>query len=286
MNPEIKRYLDEHGATYTPEALRKGLLDAGYEPAAVDSSLREWEAERIGNAPSPKGQRTFSRWAVGLHVAALVAMIAVVVVLRGQTAIGGALIGGVVLAVALLIGWAVSSLIGRALLPRTGPTVALIAPAISALALGGSCAALMVSLTPKPPTDGTVHLQIEAPRAFDATGAAGCYLQDQGGIQLNSQELGRLDGKSVSVYVYWYGSDPNAPKPVDTTNVSVFLNPTSETESAESFGTISSTRLQIDAAADSRSGSIQFEGLSAEPMEEPPDRTPETISGSVSWTCD
>lgn len=286
MNPEIKRYLDEHGATYTPEALRKGLLDAGYDPAAVDSALREWEAERTGNGQRPEGQRTFSRWALGLHVAALVAMFAVVVVLRGPMGLPGALIGGVVLGIALLIGWAVSSLIGRALLPRTGPTIALIAPAVSALALGGSCAALMVSLIPVPPTDGTVHLQIEAPRAFDGSGDAACYVQDQGGIQFSSPELGRLDGKSVSVYVFWFGSNPNAPKPVGSTTVSVSLSPSSETEAPESFGTIFSTRLEIDASADGRTGTIQFEGLAEEPMEEPPDPTPETISGSVSWTCE
>ncbi len=290
MNPEIKRYLDENGATYTPEALRKGLLDAGYDAAEVDVALREWDAERAAR-PDAVDRRTFGRWALWLHVAALVAMVVLLVVLRGPTAFGLAMIAAVVLGIALLIGWAISSLIGRALLPRTGPMIALIVPAISAVALGGSCFALMYGSIQPPPTAGTVQLKILAPRTFDGSGTAACYLGDGSpGFQITSEELGTVDGKGVAVYVYYYGSDPSVPSPADGTTVSVNLNARSETGPFESFGTIFSTRLEVDVAADGLSGTVQFEGLALETLEAPEGATPspptETISGSVSWTCE
>ena len=283
VNPEIKRYLDEHGATYTPEALRKGLLDAGYDPASVDASIQEGEAERTATRPTAGDRRTFGRWAFGLHLGALLGMFWLLVGLRGPTAIGLGLIAVVVLGIALLIGWSISSLIGRALLPHTGPMIALIVPAISALALGGSCFALMYASIQPPPTNGTVRLEILALRTFDGSGTAACYLGDgRAGLQVNAEELGTLDGKSVGVYLNWYGADPNVPSPVDSTTLSIFLNPRTETDSPESFGTIFSTRLEVDAARDGLSGTVRFDGLAAERPSEPI----ETISGSLSWTCD
>lgn len=292
MNPEIKRYLDEHGATYTPETLRKGLLDAGYDSAEVDTALRAWEAERAAPQPDAEGRRTFSRWALWLHVGALVAMVVLLVVLRGPTAIGLALIAAVVLGIALLIGWAISSLIGRVLLPRTGPMIALIVPAISAIALGGSCFALVYPSIQPPPTDGTVQLQILAPRTFDGSGTTACYLGDgRSGVgQIISEEFGTLDGKSVGVNIYGIGSDPNVPSPAEGTTLLVYLNPRSEADPPESFSPIFSTRLEVDVAADGLSGTVQFEGLASEPTQGPEGATPsaptETISGSVSWTCE
>jgi hypothetical protein len=288
---KIKRYLDEHGATYTAEALRKGLLDAGYDPAEVDSALQAWQVERAGPQPDVEGRRTFRRWAIGLHVAAVVAVFVLLVALKGTSSIGVALIGCAVLSVALLIGWAVSSFIGRMLLHSTGAVVALIVPAISALALGGSCFALMSSAIGTPPRDGTVHLEILEPRAFEGDGAAFCYVGGAYvGVQLNSEDLGMLDGKTVSVSLSWYGSDPDLPQPADSTSVSVFLYPASPTGRPEFYGTIFSTRFDVDAAPDNLSGTIRFEGLVPEPMEAPEGQTPTTnldpISGLVSWACE
>lgn len=287
MNPEIKRYLDQHGATYTPEALRKGLMDAGYDPAEVDAALGAWDA-REAAGPDAEGRRAFGRWAFRLHLGALVGMFLLVVLLRGVSAAGLALVGGLVLAVALLIGWAISAAIGRALLPRTGLTIALIVPAISAIALGGACLGLMVASIQPPPRDGTVHLKIEAPRAFDGSGPAACYLDQGGGggVQVNSQELGRLDGKNVSVSFSWSSSDATQPQPKGT-YLSVILGSDSEAEPPGSYITIFSTTFEVDARTDSRSGTMQFDGLAAEPIEGPAGETPpEAISGSVSWTCE
>jgi hypothetical protein len=140
MKPEIESYLREHGARYTTAALRKRLIDAGHDPAEVDAALQETEAAR---APLLSDRQTFGRWSLWLHVGALVAMVVLVVIFNGAQALGIALIAAVVLALFLGLGWAVSTLIGRAVLPRTGLAVALIFPLISALGLGGWCLAIM-----------------------------------------------------------------------------------------------------------------------------------------------
>jgi hypothetical protein len=286
MDPEIKRYLDQHGATYTPEALRKGLLDAGYDPAEVDAALRAWDAREAAGSDA-EDRRTFGRWALWLHLGSLLAVFLVLIAMKGTTAIGTALLGCAVLGVALVIGWAISSAIGRALLPGGGVLIALVVPAISAIVLGGSCLALLSSAIGTPPRDATVNLEILAPRAFEGSGAASCYVgAGTPGVQVSSRPLGTLDGRSVRVDLSWYGRD-TAIAPASSTSVSVLLDAPSETDRPESFGTIFSTHFEVTAAPDGLTGTIQFDGLALEPGEQPGQPpTPEVISGSVSWNCE
>ncbi|HET7082709.1 MAG TPA: hypothetical protein VFJ00_03250 [Candidatus Limnocylindria bacterium] len=289
MNPGIKQYLDENGATYTPEALRKQLLDAGYDPGEVDAALSGWNAGDA-NGPGAEARRTFARWALWLHIAALLAVFVLLIALKGTNAIGTALWGCAVLAVALVIGWAISSLIGRALLPIGGSLVALIVPAISAIALGGSCFALLSSAIGTPPRQGTVSLELEAPRAFEGSGAANCYVGEGFvGIEVSSaQPLGTLDGREVTVHLTRYGdSTASEPGPAPETSVSVLFNPTNAADFPESYNTIFSTTFDVDVASDSLSGTITFDGLALEPGElTPTTAPPETVSGTVSWECE
>jgi hypothetical protein len=290
VDPGIKRYLDEHGATYTPEALRRGLLDAGYDAVTVSAALKEWQGAQAARGPDQGDQRTFKRWAVRLHLAALVATFVVLLILKGTPNLGLIVLAAVVLGVTLIIGWAVSSFFGRMLLPRSGVGVALILPAISALALGGTCFALINASVREPPRPGTVHLTIRPPLAFDGSGAADCYVETAyAGIQVNSRELGTHDGKAVSVYVSWYGtSDPTIPKPASGASVSVLLEPPpADGKLPVSYSTIFSTRITVDAAQNGLSGTMQFEGLVPEPTEASPAESPlEPISGSVTWACE
>jgi len=288
VNPGIRRYLDEHGATYTPEALRKGLVDAGYDPAQVDTALLEWRTEPPGKS-SQRDRQTFGLWALGLHAGTLVATFALLILLRGTTAIEIATIGAIILGIALLLGGTLTWLIGRAILPSTGVTIALIVPAISAIALGGSCFALMYGSIQPPPIAGSAHLQILPPRTFDGSGTASCGVTDGGGtVLVDAFELGTLDGKMVGVNLSWYGvGDPNAPRPASGTDLSVFLNPRSDTGQPEGFGVIFSTRLEADVAENGLSGTIHFKGLASEPLEGSGEQSaPEEISGSVSWNCE
>jgi hypothetical protein len=285
VNPKIRRYLEDHGATYTPEALRKGLLDAGYDPGEVEAAISGWnamEADAVGAA----GRRAFGRWALWLHLVSVAAVFLLIVALKGTTAIGTALLGCAILGVALVIGWLISSAIGRALLPHGGLVIALVVPAISALLLGGSCFALLASAIGTPPRQGTVDLELVAPRAFEGSGGANCYTGGGlVGIEVSSRPLGTLDGKEVSVYVSWYGDDQNNPAPASRTDVSVQLIPASGPDGAESFGTIFSTELQGEAAPDALTGVIHFTGLASEPQGPGSTPSPEAISGTVSWDC-
>jgi hypothetical protein len=289
MNPEIRRYLDEHGATYTPEALREGLLDAGYDPVQVDTALLEWRTEPRGKSSRQRDRQTFGLWALGLHAGTLVATFAVLILLKGTTAIEIATIGAIILGILLLLGGTLTWLIGRAILPSTGVTIALIVPAISALVLGGSCFALMYGSIQPPPLAGSAHLQIMPPRTFDGSGSAACWVTDGGGtVLINADSIGTLDGKMVGVSLSVYGiGGATGLIPASGTDLSVFLNPKSDTGQPEGFGVIFSTTLEVDAAADGLSGTIQFEGLASEPLEGPGEQpTAEEISGSVSWNCE
>lgn len=283
MNPHIRRYLDEHGATYTPEALRKGLLDAGYDPAEVDAALSGWSP--AARSPDAQARQTFGKWALWLHVGALVAVFVLLVALKGTTAIGSALFGCAVLGVFLVIGWAISSLIGRALLPGTGAVVALIVPAISAIVLGGSCFALLSSAIGTPPRDGTVHLEISEGLTFDGSGTAACYVAD-GSVQVNTQDLGAIDGRNVVAYISWYPEgDPGTAAPAGGTQIFISLDHTSESDPMRAWSMSPDTQVVVDASPDGRVGTAEFQDLAPE-VENPTDPAPEPISGTVSWDCE
>jgi hypothetical protein len=282
VNPEIERYLDEHGATYTPEALRKGLLEAGYDQAAIDAAMWGWQARRTGGIGSDD-VRTFGRWAILLHLGALVTTFVALVFLKGAGQAGLILAGVGVLAVAMLVGWAISSMIGRALL-GAGTTIALIVPAISALLLGGSCFAMLNSALLAPPREGTLALEVSAPFSFDGSGAADCFVRD-GSVQVNSQDLGPMEGRAVYAYVYWYPEDPGTPGPADGTQISISLAANSESEAPRSWSMSPDTQLVVEVSADGRIGTAEFEDLASE-VHGPGDEAPEPISGSVTWTCE
>jgi hypothetical protein len=283
VNPEIERYLNEHGATYTPEALRKGLLEAGYDESAIDAAMREWQARRTGGIGSDD-QRMFGRWAILLHLGALVATFVVLLFLKGAEAAGTILLGVGVLAVAMLIGWAISSMIGRALLGG-GTTIALIVPAISAIALGGTCFGLLNSTIQAPPRDGTIDLEILAPLTFDGSGAADCFL-GEGNVQVNSLDVGTLEGRPVFAYLTWYPEgDPGRPGPVGGTQVEISLGPSSDADTHRSWSMSPDTQLVVNASADGRSGTAEFENL-APVVENPADEIPEAMSGTLSWACE
>ena len=50
MNPEIVQYILEHRDTYTREAIRQHLIDAGHAPEEVDAA---WEEVEAGRLPAP-----------------------------------------------------------------------------------------------------------------------------------------------------------------------------------------------------------------------------------------
>ncbi|MEP6468133.1 MAG: hypothetical protein ABJC24_00015 [Chloroflexota bacterium] len=291
MKDEIRRYLEEHGATYTPDALRGGLLEAGYDPAEVDAALGTWATERAQAGGGQDDRRSFGKWSLLIYLGALLAVFLVTVPLNG-TEPGLAVIAAVVLGVFLLIAWGVSSLLGRLLVPRVG-LLALVLPLAFALGLGGTCLAIMDGMTPERPTAGTVELRIEPPLSFTGSGTAACFVELDGrSSSLSAENLGEIEGRTVAVTVdnFAVTSQPIAsPEPVsgpDAPSLFITLSPTSDTDRGFGYSTIFNTRLVFQSSTDGRSGTVTFEGLAPEPGGEPGVVPTDPISGTVTWTCE
>ena len=147
MKPEIDAYLREHGARYTADALRSRLIAAGHDAAEVDAALRETEGPRRAQLAEARSITSrFWRWAIALHLVALV-VVGLMVLNHGRGTYFQMYVNGVVvLGVAMLMGFAISVVAGRALLGR-GIAVALVAPLISVFLIGGTCLAISGTLT-------------------------------------------------------------------------------------------------------------------------------------------
>lgn len=145
MHPEIRQYLDEHGEEYTPDALRRALLAAGHDRSAVEAALAEWRQARSGASGPSEAARgedapPFGLWAAAIHVAVFV--LALVVIGVAGSAAPYLVFIAPILGIVMLLGWLVSTMIGRRFLPRSGVGPALVVPAVSALLIGGTCVAM------------------------------------------------------------------------------------------------------------------------------------------------
>lgn len=123
MNPQLLAYLRENRGRYTPEALRRTLIDAGYVPTEVDEALAALEAEQAGgpsvvaSAPSTGWQATTpgrEKEAVSTSPRFWLVFIGFVLAVYGlggflASALGGsATIAGLLVVVALIagaVGW-------------------------------------------------------------------------------------------------------------------------------------------------------------------------------------
>jgi hypothetical protein len=292
VRPEIKRYLDENGARYTSEALRSALLQVGHDPAEVDAALQEWQSEHAGPFVGEESRGRFRRWTIWLHLGALIVVFVLVILLNGAqgSAVAPAAIAAGVLAVLLFLGWAISSLIGRALLPRTGFAVALIVPLISALGLGGTCLAIMsgspLGRPPPPTVSGTMRLSIQPPMSFEGSGPATCQGTPGVSRSVFAENLGSLEGAMVSVSLDSLDA-PLASVTSQDVNLSITLSRGPDNPGSQGWLRTPDTQLSLDAVANGLSGSIVFRDLA--PVETGDPNTPaggQPISGSVSWTCE
>ena len=292
MKPEIRRYLQENAATYTTEAMRRALLEAGQDPSDVDDAMRVWHIEQSGGI-SDEDRRAYRRWSASFHVGALVAVLLLGFVLIGADGYPIVLIGAVVLALFLGLGWALSSVIAAVVLPRTNLAVALVVPAVFALGLGGTCLALLDGLTPTPPLMGTMDVRIDGPVAFEGAGTAFCAREIEGdSFSVGSENLGTIDGRWVAASVDRFDmhGDPNAPGPTGSTqgsvNMYIALNPTSGSQQPVAYTVTPDTQLEVEVAPGGLSGTVGFAGLTPEPMGAVDPAYAEPISGSISWECE
>ena len=277
MRPEIDAYIREHGDRYTPEALRRALLEAGYQPTDVDAALREMESRRAASAANGDRRSRFWLVAIGLHLAALVVAGIWIANSASATYFGFVV---VILGVVLLIGLGISGLIGRWLIPRSGLAVALIVPLVSALVLGGTCMALSGPLV-IPPKTGTMQLHVTGARSFDGSGAAVCHHSAGGGYGVSAENQGTVDGNPVNASLDAFQSNafPSEASAGSGVNLAITFYFGSDTEAPESYSTIFSTQQTVEASADGFTGRVDFQGLVREA------RTGEQISGTLSWTC-
>jgi hypothetical protein len=276
MRPEIEAYLREHVDQYTPEALRRELVAAGYDPGEVDAALREMDGIRSAAGSAKPTRWRFWLVALALHAAAL----AVAGIWIANSASGtyfGIII--IVLAVALLIGLGISGLIGRWLLPRAGLAVALVVPLLSALILGGTCMAMSGPLVAQPRT-GTMELHLLAPRTFTGSGPAVCHFSSAGGVAVSAENLGMSDGRTVMATLDAIHSKGVTAAPSSASGANLVISLLgSDTKAPETYSTIFSTRQTVEVAADQLSGKVNFQGLALE------GQPGQAISGSLTWTC-
>lgn len=297
MDRRIAEYISANRHRYTREAIRQQLIDAGYDAAAVDAT---WAALGTPDSDTTAGEGFWGRFwlfLIGVNLAVFV-LVLVSSGLLGALAAGGASLLAVILAVALAIGALIAFGIVAAIHPtQLGRTTALSIgasiPLAFALLIGGTCYALvgMVGPPPPPPTSGVMELHIDPPLAFDGSGEALCQgSAASGGFNVYSDRLGEIDGRPVNVSVDAY---TQAPGGTLIPNLFITLLPVSGPE--EHVGYMSGmpgSQLEIDVSPDGLSGTLSFEGLTAQPFEgveggvapEPVDSDP--ISGSVSWQCD
>jgi hypothetical protein len=278
MRPEIEAYIREHGDRYTPEALRRALLEAGYEPTEVDAALRELASRRAASAGNGGRRSRFWLVAIALHLAALVVAGIWIANSASATYFGFVV---TVLVVVLLIGLGISGLIGYRLLPRSGLAVALVVPLVSALLLGGTCMALSGPLV-IPPRTGTMQLHVTGARSFDGSGAAVCHHAAGGGYGVSAENLGTVEGNPVSASLDAFQSKgvPSDALAGSGVNLGISFGPGSDIEKPEAYGMIFSTQQTVEASADGFTGRVDFEGLVREGGQ-----ASEQISGTLSWTC-
>lgn len=279
MRREIEDYLRKNGARYTTKSLRRQLLHAGYEAPEVDAALEETEAPRAPRFAETKALRS-QFWGLAFIVN-LVVLVGVSAVVSGTSPYAGATF--IVLGIAMLIGLGISGSIGSSLLPGMGLFVALAVPTVAALILGGACFAMMrpgsggVQSTRAP---GTMELRIDPPLAFSGSGAATCETFTDS-FSVNSTDLGSIGDKPVSASVGT--APPDADHPADgghriAVGVSVL---DTGAGFAYAFGGTADALAAGDVA-----GSISFEGLMQQDTGAGPLSGQDSISGTISWTCD
>ncbi|MEX0626985.1 MAG: hypothetical protein WD402_10605 [Chloroflexota bacterium] len=285
MRPEIEEYLREHGATYTTATLRRQLLRAGYQAGEIDAALEETGAARAPQLAETKALRS-QFWGLAFLIN-LVVLVAVTGMVSGTSPYAGAVF--IVLGIAMLIGLGVSGSIGGSLLPGRGLLVALAVPAVAALILGGACYAMMQPSSGSGEQStrgpGTIEVRIDAPLAFSGTGAATCELfPDNFGV--SSSALGSIGDMPVSASVSSTGSPLVQPSDGERNAVvSISLQDTTA-GFAYAFGVESMEEGLPMQPADGAFGTISFRGLKQLPTGAGSLDGQESISGTITWTCD
>jgi len=288
MDPRIADFIAKNQGRYTREALRQQLIDAGYEPDAIDATWAALDTPDPDEA-SVAGEGFWPRFflfLIGLNVAVFLIVAFTTGMFEVLTSGGGGLLGvfAVVLGIGALISWGIVAAVGPAKLGRTTAIViGGLIPIVFALLIGGSCYALASTFRPPPPAfSGEMEVHIDPPLSFDGSGLASCQPQRDGrSYSIRAERLGTIDGREVSTSVDTYEANINEM----TTSVYVTLAPNSDEDPFLEWTAGPSTDVQVDAAADGMSGTATFEELVA--LQQDPALGPtDPISGTITWNCE
>lgn len=299
IDPKIADYINANRRRYTDQAIRQQLIDAGHSPADIEATWSALDVPDPDATIGPRFWRYFWIWVGVTYVLAFVVVMLPTGMLTGAAS-GLAVIYALVLAVALVISWAVVAAVRPT---RMSPALALaigaIVPLLFLLIVAGSCYALVAGVgTPAgpagpPPVNGVMELEIDPPLEFSGSGPAFCQSHGvPGGLSVFSEQLGTIDGQSVnaSFDVSGASTDPNAPAPAPGTEsyVSINLFPTSGSGTQVGYSPGPGSQVEVDAAPDGLSGSVEFEGLVPMAFEErgPAVTDAEPISGRMTWNCE
>ena len=306
MDPRIEEYIRANRRTYTREAIRQQLIEAGHDPAAIDAT---WE---MLHAPDPDeagvaGEGFWGRFflvLLGINVAVLLLVALGTGMLGNLPAYGVVLI---VLAVALgigaLISWGIVAAVGPEKLGRTtAMVVGAVVPAVFAVLIGGTCYALIGAIGPPPPPaiNGTIEVDVQGAFEYAASGQATCQPQADGrGFFVYSQGLPALDDREVMVSVNRFSAGPEppaegptpAPEPgaADPGELSIHITlipleePAEEVPPPIEWSNQPGSEIDGDIASNGLSGSITFSGLRPIDFGEP--LPSGQLDGSVTWTC-
>lgn len=272
--PEIDAYLRQNADRYTSDALRAALVDAGHDPAAVDAALAEWRTRRT---TATDERDRFWRFTWLFHGLALFVVVVLVAVASGDYIMRGVWpIVAAILAIVLLLGVALSGLIGgRLLLPRTGLAWALVVPVASALLIGGTCYAMTggfgVGAPPAP--NGNASLHLEQPELIDASGPAHCQAPESvEGYSIYADEMETERGP-LTVSLDAHGGAPDL----------YLAFASGRNGRPPQFSVNPGSVVTIAPNSDRLHGSVEFQGLGGVGEDGLP--AAETASGRFAWDC-
>jgi hypothetical protein len=292
MDPRIADYIRDNRRRYTKQALTDQLLEAGYSRDAIDAT---WAVLETPDRDATAGRGFWGRFWLFLIGANVVVFLGVLLLSGMLADLGG---GGAILAVILAIALAIFALVAWGIVAITRPTtlsrgtalaIGAIVPLFLALLVGGTCYALVGGLgvgSRHAANAGTMRLTIDAPLLFDATGTGSCVPQPDG-FSIYSDEVGRLDGRPVTVSL----DVAKAPEAVDaqSSNLIIYLLSESPDQQEISFSSSPASQLTLDPNATALAGSLTFTDLAAlEPIEPSaaPNSADQPISGTLAWQCD
>jgi hypothetical protein len=299
MDPRIAEYIRANERTYTREAIRLKLIDAGHDPAEIDRTWEMLHARDPDEVAGPGFWARFFLFLIGLNVAVLLLVGLSTGMFAGLGSGYGVML--VILAIALgigaLIAWGIVAIIGPEKLGRTTATVVGVAiPLLFAFLIGGSCYALASAIgpPPPPPVEGVMEVGIEPPLEFSGSGPVYCQSFTDGlSFSVYAQEtgIGTIEGRRLHVYVDVFtpgleGGPVPTGEAARNLNINVSLHPGSGTEAPRQWFVTPETQLEVDVAPDGLTGDIAFQDLQGGEFQEPNVSEGESISGTISWTCE